>query len=64
MDDNQIKKYIADRYRDVMRDVKIAKDDDHRFRCLTELSKLTNMAAEMYGFDFSDSLGGEVGCEQ
>ena len=50
------KDYIKSQYQQAMSDLRLSRNDDERCKSLGELSRLTNLASEMYGFDFADSL--------
>ena len=54
------KQYIEEQYRLAYLDFKTAKDEDEQWDARRRMHRLMNLAAEMYGFDFADSLNSPV----
>ena len=50
------KDYIISQYKLAMLDYKFAMTEDAKNRALVTMHRLTNLAAQLYGFEFSDSL--------
>lgn len=52
----ETKDYIVNRYKLVLQDYNLARNEDMRWECCKELAKLQLLASSFYGFDFADSL--------
>ena len=50
------KDYIISQYNLLMSNFKTAKTEDAKNRALVTMHRLTNLAAQLYGFEFADSL--------
>ena len=50
------KDYIISQYKLEMSNFKTAKTEDAKNRALVTMHRLTNLAAQLYGFEFADSL--------
>ena len=50
------KDYIISQYKLEMLDYKLAKTEDANNRALVTMHRLTNLAAQLYGFEFADSI--------
>ena len=50
------KDYIISQYKLEMSNFKAAKTEADRYEALGALHRLTNLAAQLYGFEFADSL--------
>ena len=50
------KRYIEEQYRSTWLDFETAKSGDEQWDARRRLHKLVNLAAQMYGFDYADSL--------
>lgn len=50
------KQYIEEQYRLAYLDYKTAKNEDEKQDALRRMHRLVNLAAEMYGFDYADTL--------
>ena len=50
------KDYIISQYKLAMSDYKLAMTEDAKNEALGALHRLTNLAAQLYGFEFADSL--------
>ena len=50
------KNYIISQYKLAMSDYKLAMTEADRYEALGALHRLTNLAAQLYGFEFADSL--------
>ena len=55
-----IRDYIRSQYKQTLQDLKLAPDEDTKFKCLRELHRLSDLAAEKIGFDFLEELEAEV----
>ena len=50
------KDYIISQYKLAMSNFKTAKTEDAKNRALVTMHRLTNLSAQLYGFEFADSL--------
>lgn len=50
------KQYIEEQYRLAYLDFEIAKNENEKWDALRRMHRLVNLAAEMYGFDYADTL--------
>lgn len=53
---SDLKKYIADQFRIAKSDYILSRSEEERFAALRDLWKLKLLAAEKFGFEFSNSL--------
>ena len=50
------KNYIISQYKRAMSDYKLAMTEDAKNGALVTMHRLTSLAAQLYGFEFADSL--------
>lgn len=50
------KKYLEDQYKLAVLDFKCAKDENEQWAARRAMAKLERTAADLYGFEFADSL--------
>lgn len=50
------KAYIEREYKQAISDFKCSHNEDEQWNCRTTMAKLENIAMQLYGFEYADSL--------